>query len=447
MKQSLYLRQSQKLAMTPQLKQAIKLLELPIMELDTNIREQLENNIMLEKTHEEFEQENSSAPKLQSEWENFSKNNDKEGNNIDLFSSNNITLRDHLLWQIEVEKITEKEIFIGQAIINSLDDDGYLNEDLSTIRKILSPNIVITNNEIENVLEIIQNLDPVGVAARSINECISIQLNRIDRNTPNLDVAIKIINNYFDLFTNRDINKIKNKINVEERNLEEAIFLIKSCNPYPGLSINSQITQYAVPDIFVKKYNNNWIVELNNSLVPKIKINSLYAESINNIQEHKALRMQLQEAQWLIKSLNIRNQTLLKVAMNIVQRQKSFLENGEEFMNPMIMKQVASDVDVHESTISRIASNKYMYTPRGVFQFKYFFSSNLESNEGGTSSIAIKAKIKKMIDNENINFPLSDTIISDRLGIEGIKIARRTVAKYREEMQIEASRKRKIKDS
>ncbi len=441
MKQSLYLRQSQKLTMTPQLKQAIKLLELPIIELDTNIREQLENNIMLEKIHEEFEQENSSPPKLQSEWENFSKNNDKD--NIDLFSSNNMSLRDHLLWQIEIEKITEKEVFIGQAIINSLEDNGYLNEDLSTIKKILSSNMVIKNNEIENVLEIIQNLDPVGVAARSINECILIQLNRIDKNTPNIDLAIEITNNYFELFANRDIKKIKNKINVEENDLEEAIFLIKSCHPYPGLSINSQITQYAVPDIFVKKHNNNWIVELNNSLVPKIKINSLYAESINSIQEHKALRMQLQEAQWLIKSLNIRNQTLLKVAMNIVQRQTSFLENGEEYMNPMIMKQVALDVDVHESTISRIASNKYMYTPRGVFQFKYFFSSNLESKEGGTSSIAIKAKIKKMIDNENINSPLSDAIISDRLKLEGIKVARRTVAKYREEMQIGPSSKRK----
>ncbi|OUU80179.1 MAG: RNA polymerase sigma-54 factor [Gammaproteobacteria bacterium TMED78] len=448
MKQSLYLKQAQKLTMTPQLKQAIKLLELPIIDLDTKIREELENNIMLEKSNIEFEQNdkiniNKDLEKNQLEWTqtNNKKNNSEE--NIESTLSSSITLRDHLMWQLEMEKISEKKIFIGKVIIDSLNDDGYLNESFSTIKNILGPETNIQDREIENILEIIQNLDPVGVGARSIIECISLQLDRIDKKTPGIKLAIEINKNYFNLFTQKKISKIKDLLMVSDDDLRQAILLIKSCNPHPGLSVSNQITQYAIPDVFVKRINNNWVVELNNSLVPKIKINNLYAESINSIQEHKALKMQLQEAHWLIKSLNIRNQTLAKVAINIVERQKAFLEKGEEYMNPMIMKQVASDVDVHESTISRIASNKYMHTPRGTYQFKYFFSSNLEGKKGGTSSIAIKAKIKKIINNENPNSPLSDTSISDRLHLNGIKIARRTVAKYREDMKIEPSSKRK----
>jgi RNA polymerase sigma-54 factor len=298
-------------------------------------------------------------------------------------------------------------------------------------------------DEIEAVLGIVQNFDPVGVAARSVSECVLLQLKQLDRSTPGIDLAEKIAGEQLELVANHQYSQLRRLLQSSEDEVDVALALVRACHPRPGAAIHAPAAEYVVPDVFVRKIDGHWIVELNGSLAPRLRVNDLYAGSLGRGGEYDALKVQLQEARWLIRSLEIRNETLLKVAHTIVQRQTEFLEHGEEHMRPMVLRDIAEAIEMHESTVSRVTTNKFMHTPRGVFEFRYFFSSHVAGDEGEQSSIAVRAKIRKLVGSENPAKPMSDNQIAKLLSEDGVKIARRTIAKYREAMNIPSSSERR----
>jgi RNA polymerase sigma-54 factor len=354
------------------------------------------------------------------------------------------TLRDHLMWQLEMEHFTPREAHIGEAIVDAINDDGYLTEKLEDILDAVDAEPEATIEEVEAVLEKVQALDPIGVGARSISECIILQLGQLDRDTPGLDLAVTLAREHLDLVATRQHGELRRSLRVSEEDLQSALALVKSCNPKPGLAVSPAATEYVIPDVFVRKVDKRWQVEISPTGVPRLSVNQTYANLLKGSGDHAVLRSQLQEARWLIRSLEIRNETLLKVATSIVSRQTGFLEHGDEHMKPMVLRDIAEEIEMHESTISRVTTNKYMHTPRGVFEFKYFFSSHLASESGeDQSSTSVRAKIRRYIAGENPAKPLSDSKIANLLADEGIKVARRTVAKYREAMNIASSSERR----
>jgi RNA polymerase sigma-54 factor len=354
------------------------------------------------------------------------------------------TLRDHLLWQLELENLDPRTTAIGQAIIDAINDDGYLTDDLDTIRATLAPEVLASVEEIERVLrDLVQQFDPVGVAARSVSECVLLQLAQLDPSTRGLELAKIIAKEHLALVADHQYAALRRQLKVADEELDAAILLVRSCHPRPGASIFAPAAEYIVPDVFVRRSDGHWVVELNNAVSPQLRVNQVYAGSLGRGQEYDVLRTQLQEARWLIRSLEIRNETLLKVALTIVQRQTEFLEQGEEFMRPMVLRDVAEAIEMHESTVSRVTTSKYMHTPRGVFEFRYFFSSHVAGEEGDQSSTAVRAKIRKLVSAEDPERPLSDNQIATMLSADGISVARRTVAKYREAMKIPPSSDRK----
>jgi RNA polymerase sigma-54 factor len=354
------------------------------------------------------------------------------------------TLREHLLWQLEMENFGPRETLIGEAIIDSINDDGYLTADLDEIAAALDDEAGISPQEIEQTLVKVQGLDPIGIGARSLSECIVLQLRQLDDTTPGLKLAIELADGHLDLIANREYGELRRSLRTSEENLHAAVALVKSCNPKPGLAVSPTAAEYIVPDVFVRKIDNRWQVEISPTGVPRLSVNQQYARLLRGSGDHAVLRTQLQEARWLIRSLEIRNETLMKVATCIVSRQTDFLEHGDEAMKPMVLRDIAEEIGMHESTISRVTTNKYMHTPRGVFEFKYFFSSHLASMSGeDQSSTSVRAKIRKLIGAENPAKPLSDNKIASLLAEQGISVARRTVAKYREAMNIAASSERR----
>jgi RNA polymerase sigma-54 factor len=306
----------------------------------------------------------------------------------------------------------------------------------------------VTVEEAENALTKLQRLDPVGVGARSLSECIIRQIEQLDPETPGYQLALDIAEGHLDLVAIRDYGELRRSLRISEENLHEALALVRSCNPKPGLAISPAAAQYVIPDVFVRKVDNRWQVEISPTGVPRLSVNQQYAKLLRGSSEHAVLKSQLQEARWLIRSLEIRNETLLKVATSIVARQVPFLEHGDEAMKPMVLRDVAEEIGMHESTISRVTTNKYMHTPRGVFEFKYFFSSHLSSDSGeDQSSTSVRAKIRKLIAAESAAKPLSDSKITNLLKDEGITVARRTVAKYREAMNIPSSSDRRNRET
>ena len=458
LKPSLQLKLGQTLTMTPQLQQAIRLLQLPVLDLNAQIQDALEENIMLEmedlpdvpqtsaETTAEVEairaednwQSNAAARIQDGGWNG-------EGRPISEFADESgETLREHLLWQLEMEDFAPRQLIIGEAIIDSINDDGYLTVDLDEIAAILDAETGVTSEEIEATLAKVQCFDPIGIGARSIAECIILQLTQLDTSTPGLQLAIKLAEKHLDLVANRDYGELRRTLRTSEEDLHDALALVRSCNPKPGLAVSPAATEYVIPDVFVRKIDNRWQVEISPTGVPRLSVNQQYARLLRGSGDHAVLRTQLQEARWLIRSLEIRNETLMKVATCIVARQTDFLEHGDEAMKPMVLRDVADEIGMHESTISRVTTNKYMHTPRGVFEFKYFFSSHLASASGeDQSSTSVRAKIRKLIGAENPAKPLSDSKIASLLAAEGISVARRTVAKYRESMQIESSSERR----
>jgi len=354
------------------------------------------------------------------------------------------TLREHLLWQLEMEHFTPRQAVIGEAIVDSINDDGYLEEELDEIMSGLDTAPGFTLDEVKESLTLVQRLDPVGIGARSISECIILQLRQLDATTPGLELAVELAQNHLDLIASQSLGEMRRDLRTTEEDLHDALALIKGCNPKPGLAVSPAATEYVIPDVFVRKIDGRWQVEISATGVPRLSVNQQYARLLRGSGDHAVLRSQLQEARWLIRSLEIRNETLMKVATCIVTRQTAFLEHGDEAMKPMVLRDVAEEIGMHESTISRVTTNKYMHTPRGVFEFKYFFSSHLSSADGeDQSSTSVRAKIRKLIGAENPGKPLSDSKIANILAEEGITVARRTVAKYREAMNIPSSSERR----
>ncbi len=462
LKPSLQLKLGQSLTMTPQLQQAIRLLQLPVLDLNAQIQEALEENIMLEMddlpdvprttadTTAEVETikadelwQTRSADRIQdSGWNG-------EGRPISEFADESgDSLQEHLYWQIEMERFTVREALIGEAIVDSINDDGYLAAEIDDIVASLREEPPVTGDEVERALAKVQRLDPIGVGARSLSECIVLQLRQLDDNTPGLQLAIDIAAAHLDKVADREYGELRRSLRCSEDALHEALALVRGCNPKPGLTVSSAAAEYVIPDVFVRKIDNRWQVEISPTGVPRLSVNQQYARLLRGSGEHAVLKSQLQEARWLIRSLEIRNETLLKVATSIVSRQTQFLEHGDEGMKPMVLRDIAEEIGMHESTISRVTTNKYMHTPRGVFEFKYFFSSHLSSTTGeDQSSTSVRAKIRKLIGSEDPAKPLSDSKITNILKEDGISVARRTVAKYREGMNIPSSSERRVRDA
>jgi len=472
LKPSLQLKLGQQLTMTPQLQQAIRLLQLPALELQAHIRELLETNVMLEPVDETdgtgaFEaQESESAPQpeetperpqestvevLDEGWGEQSVgaaetpwNSDDDERQQEFADASGQSLQEHLLWQLELAKLEAREFAIARAIVDSISDDGYLTESLEEIAGTLRPEIECEAAEVEAVLAGVQALDPPGVGARSVGECIELQLRQLDPATPGFNTAIQIARHHLELVAEREHSLLRRELRATDEEIASALALVRSCHPRPGSTVSTGAAEYVVPDVFVRRTEHGWAVEINAATLPRVRLNSSYASLIGRNASHASMRAQLQEARWLLKSLEIRHETLIKVARSIVERQTAFLEHGDEHMRPMILKDIAEAVAMHESTISRVTSGKYMHTPRGVFELRYFFSSQVEGADGsGTSSTAIRAKIRKLVKEEDIENPLSDGRIAELLSGEGIPVARRTVAKYREAMGIAPSNERR----
>lgn len=467
--------------MTPQLQQAIRLLQLPALELQAHIRELLESNIMLEAEEEneltgtfealqpssdrepEAEQaansrdaeatpeveivEDSWADRGSSPGEG-SYGGDDDERQQDYADESGLSLHDHLTEQVGLAGLSPRDLVIATAIIDAINDDGYVIESLEDIAATLRPEVDCDAEEVERVLSLIQYLDPPGVGARTVSECILLQLEQIEPTMAGLATARIIAEKHLDMVAGREISQLRRVLSVDDETLEVALALVRGCHPRPGSVVSGGAAEYVVPDVFVRRTDRGWAVEINPATVPRVRLNQGYADLIGRGGGYATMRTQLQEARWLLKSLEIRNDTLLRVARAIVERQAEFLEHGDEHMRPMILKDIAAAIEMHESTISRVTSGKYMHTPRGVFELRFFFSSQVENDSGGgTSSTAVRAKIRKLIKEEDANNPLSDSRIAELLSGEGIPVARRTVAKYREAMGIatSAERRRNVK--
>lgn len=503
MKQSLQLRIGQSLTMTPQLQQAIRLLQLSTLELQTEIQEALESNPMLE-----VEDEGGGTEALESErskesvsptdeQDSFSSNSgetqDSTGSDADndygaddnqtipedlpvdtawedIYDMQTATtgsagdedkaqeflenqsgeanaLIEHLLWQLQLTPLSDTDRAIAMAVIDAIDEDGYLSESIEDIHAGLAGALDIELDEVEAVLHLVQHFDPVGVASRDLKECLLLQLDQFDTRLPEVKGARLIVKDFLDLLGSHDYARLKRFTKFSEEELGDIIRFIRSLNPKPGATIASKAAPYIVPDVFVRKINKRWVVELNPDTAPKLRINPLYASYVSRGDrgtDNTYMKNNLQEARWFIKSLQSRNETLLRVATAIVAHQRNFLEYGDEGMKPLVLRAIADELELHESTISRVTTQKYMHTPRGVFEFKYFFSSHVGTSDGGEcSSTAIRAMIKKLIDGEDPRKPLSDNKLAELLVKQGINVARRTVAKYREAMVIAPSNERK----
>ncbi|CDG22944.1 RNA polymerase sigma-54 factor [Xenorhabdus poinarii G6] len=476
MKQSLQLKLSQQLTMTPQLQQAIRLLQLSTFELQQEIQQALETNPLLEQSdpHQEVENqvlsdvetevmdtrealEQKDMPEelpLDASWDEIyaagtpsGTSNDYTADDFPVYQGETTqTLQDYLMWQATLTPFTETDAAIATSIIDAIDDNGYLSTSIEEILASMGDD-ALTLAEVETVLKRIQHFDPIGVAARDLRECLLIQLSVLPSDTPYLNEARRVTDHYLDLLGNRDFRNLLRQSKLKERVLKGAIDIIQSLEPKPGLAINTGESEYVIPDVLVRKENENWQVSLNTDSIPRLHINQHYAalgKQANNESDSLFIRNNLQEAKWLIKSLESRNETLLKVAVSIVEQQQDFFEYGEEHMKPLVLADIAYQVDMHESTISRVTTQKYLYSPRGIFELKYFFSSHVNTESGGeASSTAIRALVKKLVAAENPAKPLSDSKLTSLLTEQGIQVARRTVAKYRESLSIPPSNQRK----
>ena len=467
MKQSLQLRLSQHLAMTPRLQQAIRLLQLSTMELHTEVQEALDSNLMLELDEDDADgagTETEIAPAdiprelpVDSVWEDIydsvpsggaASAGEIDGTDPVAHRAQTESLRDRLGWQMSLMPLGDTDQVIAAALIDAVDDDGYLTLALEDIRHSLDPRREeVTLERIEAVLRQVQTLDPPGVAARSLQECLALQLEQLPADTEWRDAALALVTGHLPLLASKSYGQLMTALGLRRPELQCVIDLIRDLAPRPGAAVESSAPEYVIPDILVRKENGAWRVELNRDAFPKVRINSRYANLIrraDNSADNHTLKSHLQEARWFIKSLVNRGETLLKTATCIVERQKAFLEHGEEAMKPMVLADVAHAIGMHESTISRITTRKYMLTPRGVFELKYFFSSHVHTDRGAeASSTAIRAVLRKLIASENATRPLSDQKLKEILSEQGIRIARRTVAKYREAMAIPSSTERR----
>lgn len=479
MKLSVGLRIANSLSLTPQLQQAIRLLQLSSLELEQEIQLQLDSNPLLEKVEEQISVESLSTVDasqkdltnelnadhlpddlpVDTDWDDVythqptslgaAEFEEREDNR-----QSQQSLQEYMLEQINLLHFSRIDQLIAYCIIDSLDEKGFLDAEISeitaSVQHLLSSmdyEEEIEENEVLVVIKHIQRLDPIGVGSRNLAECLLIQLDSLPVNTPCRNDAVKLLQHYELLITN-ELPKLIKQTGLNQEQLRCAVDLLKTLKPYPGLEFESKESDYQIPDVVVMKKNDCWQVTLNPDVMPKLRLNSFYTNMIRRAdqsEDNQYLRNQMLEAKNFIKSIDERHKTLLKVATCIVEHQKSFLEIGPEGMKPLVLRDIAEEVELHESTVSRVTTNKYMLTPRGLFELKYFFSSHVGTTSGGeASSTAIRAKIKKMIAEENARKPLSDNAIANLLKEEGIDVARRTVAKYRESLHIPSSSERKV---
>ncbi|ENU30944.1 RNA polymerase factor sigma-54 [Acinetobacter sp. 2JN-4] len=480
MRLSVGLKVTNSLSLTPQLQQAIRLLQLSSLELEQEVQIQLDSNPLLEKIEEIGTTESLSTLEpaenadlttelnadhlpndlpVDTEWDDIythqstalgSPEYEEREDNRQVQHN----LKEHILEQVNLLHFSNIDKLIAYCLVDSLDDKGFLDADLdeilfavTRILQEMDSEEEVELDEIVVVLKHIQHLDPVGVGSRNLAECLMIQLESLNEKSPYVAEAKKLLKSYELLIAN-DLNKLLKQTGLSKEQLKSAVDLLKTLKPYPGLEFNQQESEYQVPDVVVAKKDLHWQVQLNPDVIPKLRINSFYSSMIRRADQsddNVYLRNQMLEAKNFIKSVDERHKTLLKVATCIVEHQRAFLELGPEAMKPLVLRDVAEEVELHESTVSRVTTNKYMLTPRGLFELKYFFSSHVGTTAGGeASSTAIRAMIRKLVSNENPRKPLSDNIIAEMLKVEGIEVARRTVAKYRESLHIPSSSERKV---
>lgn len=467
--------------MTPALQQAIKMLQLSTLDLQMEIQDALNSNLMLENDEGDDGGDNEANAEASADTKNTEQNtaSDDIPENLpvdadwdDIYQStppaegsrnlDDETLRDyhqanlhsgpnlhdHLTWQASLHPFDETASVVAAHIIDAVDDRGYLR-DWPELQTRLTQELGNSEQELEATLRSIQEFDPPGIAARNLGECLSIQLQQIDDDTPGVALALRLIKEQLlETIAAGNINSVKQRLNIDDEDaLKIALTVIQQLQPHPGDAFSDHESQYVIPEVFVNKFEGRWQVSLNPEIAPKLRINAEYQALIKRADksdDQATLKEHLQEARFFLNSLKSRNETLLRVAQRIVEAQRAFLDYGEEAMKPLVLRDVAADLDVHESTVSRATANKYMQTPRGLFELKYFFSSHVQTTNGGTcSATAIQAMIKRMVGGEQIDKPLSDSKLAELLLDEGIKVARRTIAKYREGLNIPPSHERR----
>jgi RNA polymerase sigma-54 factor len=471
MKPALQIRLNQTLALTPQLQQAIRLLQLSSMELELELNTAIESNplLELEADREDIDTGEAetidgveSAPETPAEAAESANETDDGPLDLELERSEYRgtaldedgmepqdaeveDLRDHLLWQLNLTPMSSRDRAIAAAIIEAIDDDGYLTESDESIQTSLASIYSVSADQIEAVRHRVQRFDPVGVASRSLKDCLGVQLDTLDKSTPALALAKTIVGEHLEALARQDRARLCQRVHATEEDFDSAVALIRSLVPKPGVGYSNASAEYVAPDAYARKIAGRWQVALAPGCQPRLGINEHYASLIAKARREDAsyLRGQLQEARWLIKSLKTRAETMLKVATSIVRAQEGFLEFGAEAMRPLVLKDVAEEIGMHESTVSRVTTRKFLHTPRGTFEFKYFFSSGVSTVDGGAASAtAIQAMIKKLIGDEQPARPMSDQALAAELNKRGISVARRTVAKYREAMNIPSSNDR-----
>ena len=468
MKQALQLKLGQQLVLTPQLQQAIKLLQMSTIDLQQTIDETLESNALLEHDTDDSTEDGTESQDVDfsastsldeatqelavdTTWEDILPSAAPPQSNYQTDAqfaeqdSEERSLQDHLLWQLNLTRFSDIDRVIALALIDATDTDGRLTQTPEGIQSDLS----IDEVDLEEVLAVLhrlQHFEPSGLFAEDLRECLLIQLRQLPPTTPFRDVAGALVSRHLNQLPTTPLRQLAKKLRAEESELEGAMQLIRSLDPTPGASIGDEQTGYVTPDIFVRQHNDRWLVELNPDISPKLRVNEHYVAILSegSASDRGYAKEHLQEARWFMKSLQSRNETLLKVASKIVEHQRSFLEQGEIGMKPLVLADIASEVDLHESTVSRATTQKYMHTPRGTFELKYFFSSRITGDDGeDASSTAIKATIRQLVTDEDVRKPLSDAKLCVRLKEQGMTVARRTIAKYREQLNIPPSNERK----
>lgn len=485
MKQTLQLKTSQHLALTPQLQQSIRLLQLSTLELHQEIEQVLSDNPLLERLDDPLDRsvrlladgainsapapaeapaqqgsgEDSGAASSEGEGEGgggddahggdgdadwgegrsggSSSGSDDEDGRPQLEASP-VTLREHLMEQVRLSCCAPRDCALVELVVDALDDNGYLEESLDDIHARLPEELEIEFDELRTALALVQSLEPAGVGARSAAECLALQIRRMP-NVPLVTrrMALTIVEKYLTWFAQREFNKLKKALDCDDEDLREAQGVIRQCNPHPGAAFASDVSDFVVPDVIVRRAKDGWSVQLNPEVMPRLRVNSLYAQALKGGKSETQLNAQLQEAKWLIKNMRQRFDTILRVAQAIVERQRNFFSHGAVAMRPLVLREIADTLGLHESTISRVTTQKYMLTPHGMFELKYFFGSHVATEAGGeASSTAIRALIVQLTGAEDPKNPLSDSKIADMLGEQGMVIARRTVAKYREALKI-----------
>ncbi|MDB5798454.1 MAG: polymerase factor sigma-54 [Paucimonas sp.] len=484
MKQTLQLRISQHLALTPQLQQSIRLLQLSTLELHQELEQILADNPLLERLDDPLDNSvrlladgavaEHGAPSIEPATPNSTETNSSEAEPVfeagdaapgeaapadtewsfddvartskvpedddarPQLEAHHTTLREHLLEQMRVTVDTQRDRALLELLIDALNDNGYLEESLEEIHQRLPEELEIDPDELSIALKMLQSFDPPGVGARNASECLALQIKRMPR-IPMVTrrMALRIVENHLTLFAQRDFNKLKKALECDDEDLRESQVVIRQCNPHPGSLFASDVSDFVVPDVIVKRTRNGWQVTLNHDVMPKLRVNALYANILKQSKGEGSLSSQLQEAKWLIKNMRQRFDTILRVAQAIVDRQRNFFSHGAVAMRPLVLREIADTLGLHESTISRVTTQKYMLTPHGVFELKYFFGSHVATEAGGeASSTAIRALIKQLIGAEDPKSPFSDSKIAEMLAEQGMVVARRTVAKYREALKI-----------